>query len=310
MWEAVELREIRVFLTVAEELHFGRSADRLCVSQSRVSQTVRQLETKLGTPLFERTSRRVELTRAGAGLLAAVRGPHDELARVLRDADATSRGLTGALRLALIIPPAGGRHLVEIIAAFEAQHPGCRVVVSDVVDWPDWLGLLRRGDADLVANRLPLSHDDITIGPVLSREERVLAVAREHPLAQRGSVSVEALADYRVPRIAGMAEDQYEAYIPGRTPSGREIARADASPRTLSEIFTLVARGEIVHPTVRSVGEYIRHPDIVFVPISGLPPSETALVWRRGTRDPRVAAFAAVAEAVLSGERATAPQAT
>lgn len=51
MWEAVDLREIRVFLTLAEELHFGRSADRLGVSQSRVSQTVRQLETKLGTPL-------------------------------------------------------------------------------------------------------------------------------------------------------------------------------------------------------------------------------------------------------------------
>jgi DNA-binding transcriptional LysR family regulator len=299
MWEAVDLREIRVFLTLAEELHFGRSADRLGVSQSRVSQTVRQLETKLGTPLFLRTSRRVELTRAGAELLEAVRRPHDELAGALREADATSRELTGVLRLALIIPPAGGRHLVEIIATFEARHPGCRVQVRDVVDWPDWLGQLRRGDADLAANRLPLSHGDITIGPVLSREERVLAVARGHPLADRASVTVETLADYRVPRIAGMAEDQYEAYIPRRTPSGREIPRAEASPRTLSEIFTLVARGEIVHPTVRSVGEFVRHPDIVFVPIGGLPPSETALVWLRGTRDRRIPAFAATAREVL-----------
>lgn len=192
-----------------------------------------------------------------------------------------------ALQLALINPPAGGRHLVEIIAAFEARHPACHVSVSDIVHWPDWLALLRRGDADLVANRLPLSHRDITIGPVLSREERVLAVAREHPLAEHGSVSVEALADFKVPWIVGMAQDQYEAYIPRRTPSGKEIPRADAHPRTLSEIFSLVARSVVVHPTVRSVGDYIRHPDVVFVPIHDLPPSETALVWLRGTRDPR-----------------------
>src|SRR5215218_6310056 len=93
MWQAVELREVRAFLTVAEELHFGRSAERLGVSQSRVSQTVRQLETKLGTPLFHRTSRRVELTRSGARLMAAVREPHEQLAGVLRAAaDHPARG--------------------------------------------------------------------------------------------------------------------------------------------------------------------------------------------------------------------------
>jgi len=300
MWQAVELREVRAFLTVAEELHFGRSAERLGVSQSRVSQTVRQLETKLGTPLFHRTSRRVELTRAGARLMAAVREPHEQLAGVLRAADAAEAPLAGVLRLALIIPPAGGRHLVRMIATFEARHPGCRVEVSDVVDWTDWLGLLLRGDADVVANRLPLTHDEITIGPVLSREDRVLAVARGHPLAKLESVPVEALAGYKVPQIEGMAKDQYEAYVPRRTPNGSQIPRASALPRTLSEIFSLVARGEIVHPTVRSVGEYVRHPGIVFVPIVGLPPSETALVWRRGSRDPRITAFAETARAVLA----------
>jgi hypothetical protein len=80
----------------------------------------------------------------------------------------------------------------------------------------------------------------------------VLAVARGHPLAALESVPLEALADHAVARIDGMAPDQYEAYVPLRTPSGKEIRRSDAVPRTLSEIFTLVARGEIVHPTVRS----------------------------------------------------------
>ena len=67
MWPPVELRELHVFLTTAEELHFGRAADRLQINPSRVSQVIRQLEDKVGGRLFERTSRRVALTPWGSG---------------------------------------------------------------------------------------------------------------------------------------------------------------------------------------------------------------------------------------------------
>jgi DNA-binding transcriptional LysR family regulator len=70
MWEAVELREIRVFLTLADELHFGRSAERLGLTTSRVSQSLRALERKLGGPLMHRTSRRVALTPSGSATAA------------------------------------------------------------------------------------------------------------------------------------------------------------------------------------------------------------------------------------------------
>ncbi|MGH2805599.1 MAG: LysR family transcriptional regulator, partial [Thermoleophilaceae bacterium] len=68
MWESVELRDIRAFLVLADELHFGRTAERLGLTQSRVSQTIRTLEARLGGPLFERTSRRVRLTALGERL--------------------------------------------------------------------------------------------------------------------------------------------------------------------------------------------------------------------------------------------------
>ena len=86
MWEAVELREIRVFLELADQLHFGRAAERLGVTQSRVSQSLRELEAKLGERLLDRTSRRVGLTPAGERLLAEIDPAYERLAEALRRA--------------------------------------------------------------------------------------------------------------------------------------------------------------------------------------------------------------------------------
>jgi DNA-binding transcriptional LysR family regulator len=84
MWETIELREIRVFLTLAEELHFGRTAERLGLTQSRVSQSLRGLEHKLGEHLVHRTSRRVTLTPSGERFKAEAGAAYEQLAGVLR----------------------------------------------------------------------------------------------------------------------------------------------------------------------------------------------------------------------------------
>src|SRR5919197_5792 len=86
MWQTIELHELRVFLTLAEELHFGRSAERLLLTSSRVSQVLRQLEHKLGGQLVHRTSRRVALTPLGERFQTEVRAAYDGLARVLERA--------------------------------------------------------------------------------------------------------------------------------------------------------------------------------------------------------------------------------
>jgi DNA-binding transcriptional LysR family regulator len=296
MWESVELLEIRVSLALAEELHFGRTAERMGLTQSRVSQTIRRLEAKLGAPLFHRTSRHVTLTPFGERLLAEVRAPLDQLARVLRDADAPG-AITGPLRLALLSPPSGGPYLAEISIAFERRHSGSRVALSHA-DLSDPLGQLRRGDIDLLAARLPIEQPDITIGPILSREDRALAVARDHPLAQRQSVTLDDLADYAVAQFDTELKEMIEALIPLATPGGRPIPRAPVSPRSLPEVFTLVARGVIVHPTVPSLGDYVAHPNVVLVPLTGMPVSETALIWLKRA-DRRIRAFLDVARGIL-----------
>src|SRR5215211_1156687 len=180
MWSTVELREIKLFMALAEELHFGRTAERLQLTPSRVSQTLRDLEAKLGGELVRRTSRRAALTPVGEQLLAEAMPPYEALSRALERAHAASTGLEGALCLGVLVASSGGPHLTGIIDAFERRHPECEVRVSEVL-LSDPFGPLRRGEIDVMATRLPVKQSDLVIGPTLARERRVLAIATDHP---------------------------------------------------------------------------------------------------------------------------------
>ena len=295
MWEHVELREIRVFLALCEELHFGRTAERLELSQTRVSQIVRALEGKLGTRLFERTSRRVALTDSGRRLRDELGTAYDELAAVLRRAYAAKGTIAGTLRIG-VYSTAGGPHLIDIVRAFEERHPRCRVEIREV-PWDDALAPLQRGEVDLLAMRLPIDRPDLVVGPLLSSQPRVLAVARDHPLATRPTVTLEDVADHRVARLDALPKEMVAALIPAQAPSGRPIRRLRQPTRSQADLTALIALGRIVHPTGTTFAERYGHPDIVYVPLEGMPPCESALLWRRGTRAATVSAFARVASA-------------
>jgi DNA-binding transcriptional LysR family regulator len=302
MWQTVDLREVRVFLTLAEELHFGRTAERLQLTPSRVSQSLRELEHKLGAQLVNRTSRRVQLTPFGERFLADIRPAYDQFTGVLERAGAAAGSLEGTLRLGLLSGPAGGPHLVEIIGAFEARHPECKVEVVQV-PWDDPLGPLRGNDVDLMATWIPLKQSDVVVGPILSRQPRVLAVARDHPLAARDSVDVEELADHRLPRFEGWPQELHEAVIPLRTPSGRPIpgSRMRVGGPAGLDVSVRVARGEFVFTTVASAVPHMGELDLVFVQLTGMPPLRSALVWRRPARDPKLREFLRVAREALRG---------
>jgi DNA-binding transcriptional LysR family regulator len=302
MWQTVDLGEVRVFLTLAEELHFGRTAERLQVTPSRVSQSLRGLEHKLGAQLVHRTSRRVRLTRFGERFLADVRPPYDELTGVLERTNAAARSLEGTLRVGVLSGPAGGPRLVEIIGAYEALHPESKVEIVQV-SWDDPFGPLRESDVDLMAIWIPVKERDLVVGPILTRQPRVLAVARAHPLAERDSVDVEELADHRVPRFEGWPRELQEAVAPSRTPSGRRIpgSRLRVGERSILDVSVRVARGEFVFATVASAAPHTAEFDLAFVPLTGLPPLRSALVWRRPARDPKQREFLGVAREVLQG---------
>ena len=297
MWESVELRHVRVFLTLADELHFGRTADRLHLTPSRVSQTLRELEHELGAHLVHRTSRRVELTPRGVAFLREVRPAYDDLAGALRRTTAAAKAMQGTLRLGLFSGPSGGPRLLQVIRAFEERHPGARVEVSQV-SWDDPLAPLRAGEVDLMASWVPLEQPDLVVGPVLARHPRVLAVARHHSFAARERVSVEELAGERIARFSGWPRELEESFWPPRTPAGRPLATVDvpAGERAPLSFIVRVARGELLHLTVPTAAPSL---DVVHVPVDGLPQLSSALVWRRRERNPQRREFVRIAREVL-----------
>lgn len=306
MWQGIELREIRTFLMLAEELHFGRAARRLHVTPSRVSQSLRELEAKLGVQLVYRTSRRVELTALGERFRDEVGAVHERLVGVLERTRDVNGGLEGVVRLGLLTPSIEGPRLPSIARAFERRYPACQVEVSKT-PYEDSFGPLRRGEIDLMVSWLPHGQPDLEHGPVVNREPRVLAVAREHPLA-KASVSIEEIADYPVVPLEELfPTEMAETYIPRKTPAGRVIARlrvpygemARLDPSNLrTQLSWWITTGQIVHPTVPSA-EALLGANIVYAPIVDMPPMEAALVWPRGAQTPRAHAFARVARHVI-----------
>jgi DNA-binding transcriptional LysR family regulator len=292
----VELRELEIFLVLAEELHFGRTAERLYLSQPRISQTVRALEDRVGGKLFERTSRRVSLTDLGQHLRDELQPGYAQIQRALTSTSDRARGVSGTLRMCVPTYSMAGPHFTEIARTFQARYPACRLVVAE--EFPGDFDRLRQGAYDLMCHRQPISAPDLTIGPRLSMEGRILLVHVGHPLAERGHATAEDLGDYAVVSRTGIPARMYDDFFPATTPSGRPIPRGPEITMS-SDVLHLVARGDIVHPTVASFTTYYRHPDVTSVPIIDAPPTESVLVWLTDKENAAIRAFATVATEVV-----------
>jgi DNA-binding transcriptional LysR family regulator len=187
----MELRDIRTFLAVSEELHFGRAAQRLHVSQGRVSQTIQALEREVGAALFERTSRQVRLTVLGEQFRRGAQHGYDELTRVMQDCRAAALSASGRLRVGYA-PSIGGDFATRVTAAFEADHTRYTATLHAV---PLRQGMrpedtLKNGSADVVLAWSPggdgnaMKTSDLTVGPVLAEVSRGLLVPERHPLTE------------------------------------------------------------------------------------------------------------------------------
>jgi DNA-binding transcriptional LysR family regulator len=291
----VDMAQAEAFLTLAEELHFGRTAQRLRVSQPRVSRLIASLERQAGGRLFERTSRKVTLTPLGEQLHTELRPGYDQMHTALDHARCTARETAGLLRLGTLVTLAGPG-LTRLIEEFSARCPGCQLSLHTVVT-RDPYGPLRREDIDVLVSYLVVDEPDLTAGPAFEYRDRILLVARGHRLAGKESVSVEDLADEEVPDNAPtFPAALFDAISPPVTPSGRPIRRT--YPWTDDEeVLTAIARGRIVKPGNAGIPLTTR-PDFVPIPIRDLPPMPVGLIWRTAHDNARIRALAAAARAI------------
>lgn len=274
MIHVLERHELEVFVTLAEELHFGRTAERLGVSTARVSQTVARLERRVGVPLFHRTSRHVELSPVGRRLLDDVKPAWTQIAEAVARAIETGRGFHGEMRAAFV-GAAAAQVLVGTSELFHAAYPDCAVHLreaqpSEVTD------VLLEDRADVVLAALPTPHPEIAAGPVLVREARVLALPASHPFARKQMLSTRDVA--RMPLIG-----------PG------------PAARTVHEILTQVGIGRGAFEIGAHARRYYDRPDVAYVAIGEAPPLEWALMWRKGAETARISRFSELAAELVSG---------
>ncbi|MFG1908706.1 LysR family transcriptional regulator [Kribbella sp. NPDC048928] len=285
----VEIRELECFLVLADELHFGRTAERLYLSQSRVSQLLQALERRIGGPLFERTSRRVALTPLGKELVTSLRPAYAALERAVDGAREYATLMKGTLRIGF--QGAASDEILRAVAAFQERNPNCLINVCEL-PLTDPFGGLRRRMVDAAVVLLPVAEDDLVVGPVFSRHPQTLAVAKGHRLAGRSTIDAEELAGETLIAYSGPAPGYWrQAQAPTQTPAGALVHRGP-EVATLQEGLSLIAAGRGTMLICRPTAAKNDRADLIAIPVTGIPDSALALVWRRGEDTPSVQAFA------------------
>ncbi|GII80609.1 LysR family transcriptional regulator [Sphaerisporangium rufum] len=274
----VDTRELRYFIAVAEELHFGRAADRLGIAQPPLSRAIRRLEHRVGARLFDRTGRGVRLTAAGEVLLAEGRAALDAVSAAVRRARRAGRPRRS---LTLVMKPGGDAGLLPAILAAYAARPGA-AAVDLVFSQSERAAMLRDGRADVGLLHHP--QNDLTglDTEPLRTERRVAALAEGHPLAARATLS---LAD-----LAGEPMAQWpEAAERGNGPRVEEAG----------QMWQLVVLGRAVALVTESAAER-PYRGVVYRPVTDAAPATLVLAWPAESRSRDVAEFTAAARAALA----------
>ncbi|WP_328940518.1 LysR family transcriptional regulator [Streptomyces sp. NBC_00250] len=287
----LERYELETFLTLAEELHFGRTGERLGVSTGRVSQTVKKLERRIGTPLFARTSRSVGLTPVGLRLYEDLLPAYAQLRTALERATEAGRGVHGRLR-AGFGTPWDAELLTAAADALLSRHPGCEITVREV-PLDGGVRPLLDGGLDIQLAAFPVREPELTTGPVAVRDDRVLLLPAAHPLAGRPSLGLEDLAELPLITPAGAHPRHWlDHHYPRHTPSGAAIPRGPVAA-TWQEVLSHVTAGRGATPGAALGARYHPRPGIAYVPLRDAPPLEYGLVWPTAADSALIRAFVA-----------------
>lgn len=299
---SMELRHLRYFITVAEELHFGRAAMRLGIAQPPLSTQIRDLEHEIGVRLLSRSHRRVELTDAGRVFLDGARRTLALVDATVKEAQRTHRGELGLLRLGFV-SSATYTTLPQLMRAFRERYPDVRTQLEATTTSEQVLAL-RSGSLDIGLLRLPRGElcDPALDSRIIADEPLMALLPAEHP-AVAAQVALGKLA--QEPFILYPRADNPRIYdtIIGVCRAAGFSPRIAQESGSMQAMTALVASGIGVALVIAPLG--IRDtPDAVFRPLAGadVPAWSLALAWRRANDlAPTVRAFLAAADDVLNG---------
>jgi len=263
----METRELRYFVAVAEELHFGRAARRLGIAQPPLSRAIRQLERRLGVVLLERTSRTVTLTEAGSVLLVEGRAALDAVDAAGRRTRRAALAATGAPGLVLASKAGASSELLSKLLDAYAAEPGAVAVDVHLCGIAEQERLLRDGRADVALLHLPF---DSTVGfdtEELLTEGQVAVLPAGHHLTARTSLrlsDVTALPDLPMPRWPR----RDGTYPDGPGPQARDT----------TQLFELIALGRATAILPESSRANLRD-GLATVPVLDAPAVTTVIAW-------------------------------
>jgi DNA-binding transcriptional LysR family regulator len=262
----LDIRKLRYFVAVAEDLNFGRAARRLHIAQPVLSRQIRAFETELGVQLFIRSSRGTQLTAAGTQLLIDAKHLLDEIAAVqqrLRAATPTTTITVGVLP---------GIRATAAAAAFEAAGLNRRAVVRQV-NLLEQVEVVRNGEVDVVYAREPFDHDGLATAALLSEPFDAVLPA-DDPLAAKPSVRLDELSTRLLLHDPTVLPEWTSLVAPEQrwAPPRNRV-------RSVEDKLEHVAAREGFVVLPRSTTAYYRRPDIRVVPIEDLGPSEVTLIW-------------------------------
>lgn len=288
----MELRQLRYFIAVAEELHFRRAAQRLHISQPPLTRQIAALEAELGCRLLERTRRRVELTAAGDAFLRQARTMLGELDVAVSTARAIGAGQAGVLRIGFV-----GSALSSIVPAavqrFRRARPDVEVQLRER-STVQALRALASGELDVGLVRPPIEPDDTMLVEFVMRERTIAAIPAGHELAALRRIPLARLAAQPLvlfPR--GQAPGFHDLLIGRMAATGRTPHVVQYAPEMLT-IIGLVAAGIGVSPVPESVA-HVALAGVAYRPLTGAPDTELVAVRRAGEDAPLAAAFVAEA---------------
>ena len=299
----MDLRQLRYFVAVAEERSFTSAARRLNLSQPPLSQQIQALEASLGTRLFYRTSRRVELTPAGAALLARAWAIQQQIKSAEEEVRSVGAGLVGTLDIGATGSVLRGR-LADLLAAYRREAPSVRMTVHEQAPSLQIAALLE-GTTNISLNRsIPTEHG--LASELAWKEEVVVAMPRSHPLTRRRRIT-----------LADLAEEDHIVLQPDTSPFARYLQQCciDAGflPRASQQVVdaqsvpSLIAAGFGVSLVPQSIARFTTE-EIAFRPIRPTPPSaDVFMVYRKDETSMVVHNFVALARRILGRDRSLSP---